>query len=78
MVASFLLRFVFAEKLPVNGKNYFTCQGYFYEFDPAKNTVTPLFKDKVLIESNYIHFAEEDQYMYFRYEAQLMRWKLLP
>ena len=71
-------RFVFAEKRPVNGKNYFTCQGYFFEFDPAKDTVTPLFKDNVLIESNYIHFAEEDQYMYFRYEAQLMRWKLLP
>lgn len=71
-------RFVFAEKRPVNGKNYFTCQGYFFEFDPAKDTVIPLFKDNVLIESNYIHFAEEDQYMYFRYEAQLMRWKLLP
>ena len=54
------------------------CQGYFFEFDPAKDTVIPLFKDNVLIESNYIHFAEEDQYMYFRYEAQLMRWKLLP
>ncbi|MBQ7393578.1 MAG: hypothetical protein IJV89_04420 [Lentisphaeria bacterium] len=70
-------RFVFAEKRPVNGKNYFTCQGYFYEFDPAKDTVIPLFKDKILNDSNYIHFAEEDQYMYFRYEAQLMRWKFV-
>ncbi len=71
-------RFVFAEKRPVNGKNYFTCQGYFFEYDPVKDKVTPLFKDKMLTTTGYIKFVDEDQYMYFLDECRLMRWKLLP
>lgn len=70
-------RFVFAEKRPVNGKNYFTCQGWFFEFDPAANKVTPLFKDKMLANTGYIHYADEDGFMYFLDECRLMRWKFM-
>ena len=70
-------RFVFSEKRPVNGKNYFTCQGYFFEYDPVKDKVTPLFKDKMLDTTAYINFADEDQYMYFLDECRLMRWKFI-
>ena len=59
----------------MNGKNYFTCQGWFFEFDPAADKVTPLFKDKMLANTGYIHYADEDGYMYFLDECRLMRWK---
>ena len=70
-------RFAFSEKRPVKGRNYFTCFGTFYEFDPATNRVTALFSDPSLNETNYFKYVDEDDSIYYLDEARLMRWRFI-
>ncbi len=70
-------RFVFSEKRPVKGRNYFTCFGAFYEFDPETNRVTMLFSDPSLYETNYFKYVDEDDSFYYLDESRLMRWKFI-
>ncbi|MBO5763519.1 MAG: hypothetical protein J6R85_06565, partial [Lentisphaeria bacterium] len=68
-------RFVYAEKDPVKGRNYFTCMGAFYEYDPATGAVTMLYDDSSLHETGYIKYVKEHDCIYYLDEANLMRWK---
>lgn len=68
---------IFSEKRPVNGKNYFTTKGRFYEFDPVSNKMTELFSSPYLSPTGYIKYAEEDGYIYFLHECYLLRWKFV-
>jgi hypothetical protein len=68
-------RFVYAEKDPVKGRNYFTCMGAFYEYDPATGKVVKLYDDLSLHETGYIKYVKEHDCIYYLDEANLMRWK---
>ena len=67
----------FAEKDPVDGRNYFTALGVFFEFDPKTNQTVELFRDPSLNTTRNFKYAAEDKSFYYLDEARLMRWKFV-